>query len=101
MTQLREALEAALVENPDDLATHSAYADHLHESGDPRGELIQTQLALENEDLDADARRRLREREQALLGELREDILGKRLAALLDLRVYGAARSRIERGWLT
>src|SRR5215510_1694290 len=38
------SLEAALVENPDDLAAHSAYADYLAEQGDPRGELIQLQL---------------------------------------------------------
>jgi uncharacterized protein (TIGR02996 family) len=47
---LREALEAALVENPDDLAAHRAYADHLMELGDPRGEFIQVQLALEDAD---------------------------------------------------
>ena len=31
---LRQALESALVENPDDLATHRAYADLLMEQGD-------------------------------------------------------------------
>src|SRR4051794_22477046 len=33
---LRQALEQALAEGPDDLATHAAYADHLGELGDPR-----------------------------------------------------------------
>src|SRR4051812_15966193 len=37
----RDSLEAALVENPDDDAAHMAYADHLHDQGDPRGEFIQ------------------------------------------------------------
>src|SRR5262245_20188603 len=57
-TALSKSLEEALVENPDDLAAHSAYADYLMEQGDPRGEFIQVQLALE------DARRAEKEREQ-------------------------------------
>ena len=47
-TPLQLSLEEALAENPDDLASHAAYADYLNEQGDPRGELIQVQLALEN-----------------------------------------------------
>jgi uncharacterized protein (TIGR02996 family) len=42
----RAALETALFDHPDDLATHMAYADLLREQGDPRGEFIQVQLAL-------------------------------------------------------
>ena len=49
MSLERRSLEAALVEHPDDLAKHSAYADYLTEQGDPCGEFIQTQLALEDE----------------------------------------------------
>lgn len=45
---LQASLEEALVANPDDRATHSAYADYLTEQGDPRGELIAVQLALED-----------------------------------------------------
>src|SRR5581483_12257097 len=45
---LRQAMEQSLAANPDDLATHMAYADHLVELGDPRGEFIQVQLALED-----------------------------------------------------
>src|SRR5260370_19160005 len=45
---LRNALESSLVARPEDLATHMAYADYLQERGDPRGELIQVQLALED-----------------------------------------------------
>src|SRR5437870_4588525 len=38
---MREALESALVANPDDLANHMAYADWLSDQGDPSGEFIQ------------------------------------------------------------
>src|SRR5262249_56272603 len=65
--KLKESLEAALLENPDDLASHSAYADLLSENGDPRGELIQVQLALEDEKLPAKKRKQLQAREQELL----------------------------------
>lgn len=44
----REALEAALVVTPDDVALHAAYADYLLEQGDPRGEFIRLQLAKED-----------------------------------------------------
>ena len=63
---LQQSLEAALVEEPDDLAAHSAYADYLMEQGDPRGEFIQVQLALEDPARLAKERQRLRERETAL-----------------------------------
>jgi uncharacterized protein (TIGR02996 family) len=64
---LRLALEAALVENPEDLAAHMAYADYLSEQGDPRGELIQVQLALEDASRPAAERKKLRQREKELL----------------------------------
>jgi len=38
------ALEAAIVEDPDDVATHLVLADALLEAGDPRGELIVAQV---------------------------------------------------------
>lgn len=53
----RDALEAALVANPDDVVLHSAYADLLIEQGDPRGEFVRLQLAAEDEALSDDARR--------------------------------------------
>jgi uncharacterized protein (TIGR02996 family) len=73
---LRAALEAALFENPDDRAAHMAYADHLMELGDPRGEFIQTQLALEDESLSAEQRKALRKREKALLRKHERTWLG-------------------------
>jgi uncharacterized protein (TIGR02996 family) len=45
---VRAALEAAVLANPDDRLAHSAYADYLQEQGDPRGEFISVQLALED-----------------------------------------------------
>ena len=51
MSSLRAALEDAIAANPDDRAAHSAYADLLTEEGDPRGEFIAVQLALEDESL--------------------------------------------------
>src|SRR5262249_33957298 len=61
------SLEAALIENPDDLANHMAYADYLTEQGDPRGELIQVQLALEDASRSAAERKKLHQREEELL----------------------------------
>src|SRR5277367_3706710 len=73
---MRQALEQALVENPDDLATHAAYADHLSEQGDPRGEFIQVQLALENPKHSAEQRKQFQAREQTLLQEHAQEWLG-------------------------
>jgi len=42
---LTETLEAAILRDPDDLAAYAVYGDWLAEQGDPRGELIATQLA--------------------------------------------------------
>src|SRR5829696_347512 len=67
---LRELLEAALVADPDDLAAHAAYADLLMEEGDPRGEFIHVQLALEDESKKARERELLDVHERAWLGEL-------------------------------
>src|SRR5260370_431792 len=67
ITPLQQSLEQALAENPDDLAAHSAYADYLMEQGDPRGELIQLQLALEDPKRPAPERKKLQQREAAAL----------------------------------
>jgi uncharacterized protein (TIGR02996 family) len=78
----REALEAALAAEPDDLGAHSAYADYLTEQGDPRGEFIAVQLALEDPTRSAAERKKLRQREQALLKKYERQWLGE-LAPLL------------------
>lgn len=54
MSPTRAALEAALAADPDDPARHAAYADLLIEEGDPRGEFVRLQLALEDRDQPAD-----------------------------------------------
>jgi uncharacterized protein (TIGR02996 family) len=100
VSSLREALEAALVENPDDLAAHMAYADHLHDQGDPRGELIQVQLALENGALVRSERERLAAREKVLLEVARPGCLGTPLGYLLGRMGVPRAGYRIRRGWL-
>jgi uncharacterized protein (TIGR02996 family) len=74
---VREALEEALLDNPDDLAAASAYADYLIEQGDPQGELIQVQLALEDETRPAEERKELYRREKALFKKYEEEWVGE------------------------
>src|SRR3954454_19185543 len=80
---LRQAMEAALLANPDDLATHMAYADHLVELGDPRGGFIQVQLALEAPGRGPGERDRLRTRERELLALHLKEWLGEAADAFL------------------
>jgi uncharacterized protein (TIGR02996 family) len=90
---VREALEEALVEGPDDLAAHMAYADYLTEQGDPRGEYIRVQLALEDEGKAAAGRKKLQQRESELLKRHGREWLGELAAFLLD-------QKGIQHGWL-
>ncbi len=89
MSDTRAALEAALAADPDDLATHSAYADLLIEEGDPRGEYIRLQLAAEDKDQPAD---RLRAMEQQAF-ELRQKHEKEWLGPLADASPRGLARA--------
>lgn len=82
MTTLRQALEAALLDQPDDVATHMAYADHLLDQGDPRGEFIQVQLALEDPARSPARREALRRREAELLEQHQRAWLGEEVADL-------------------
>src|SRR5262245_35419517 len=106
MPSLRDALEAALVEDPDDLATHRAYADYLQEQGDPRGEFIQVQLALEDPERIAEERRQLQTRERELLAEHGRKWLGILADELLGPEDESWEESdrqyeiRFVRGWL-
>jgi uncharacterized protein (TIGR02996 family) len=109
---LRLALEAAIFENPDDLAAHMAYGDLLAEQGDPRGELIQVQLALEDASRSASERKGLQLRERALFAAHVGKWLGGLPASFLDfvrqedgtLEIRRLAsdgfRFVIQRGWL-
>jgi uncharacterized protein (TIGR02996 family) len=105
--KLKESLEAALLENPDDLATHAAYADLLSENGDPRGELIQVQLALEDEKRAPKERKDLQKREQQLLDAHLRTWFGDLAPKLLDAEVAAWQRKRGQythfrwrRGWI-
>jgi uncharacterized protein (TIGR02996 family) len=100
-----EAFERALVANPDDAAGWSAYADYLAEQGDPRGEFMQVQLALENESLSRKERDDLRAREAALLEAHERTWLGSLTEVVLDPptpRYDWSPRAsyRFRRGWL-
>ncbi len=74
---MREAFERAILENPDDVASYSAYADWLQEQGDPRGEFIAVQLALEDESRPKDTRDGLKVRETELLKAHEREWLGE------------------------
>jgi uncharacterized protein (TIGR02996 family) len=94
---LQKALEKALVDNPDDLAAHSAYADYLSEHGDPRGEFIQVQLALEDEQRPAKERDELKQREKELLKAHERQWLGELADPLKKLH---GCKYQFGRGWL-
>ncbi len=104
-----EAFEKALLANPDDVAAWSAYADYLAEQGDPRGEFMRVQLALEDESLGKAEREALKKREAALLDAHEKDWLGPLadVSANLDRlssRSAGPNQAgvghRFARGWL-
>jgi uncharacterized protein (TIGR02996 family) len=80
---VRDSLEAAIDANPDDLAAHSALADYLQEQGDPRGEFIAVQLALEDPTRSAAERKTLQQREQELLRAHEREWLGAALPSVL------------------
>src|SRR5262245_31762612 len=71
-----EILEQAIAADPGDIAAHAAYADWLIQQGDPRGEFIQVQLALEEPGRSPEERKRLQQREQALLAAHRAEWVG-------------------------
>jgi uncharacterized protein (TIGR02996 family) len=100
-------LEKAIAHDFDDVAAHAAYADWLTQQGDPRGELIQVQLALEDAETPAAQRKELQKREAELLkthgrtwlGALAGEILDQEVSPWLKQRV-GDEQYRLNRGWL-
>jgi uncharacterized protein (TIGR02996 family) len=70
------AFRKALAENPDDLPGWCAYADYLVERGDPRGEFMQTQIALEDKTRPKMDRDALKKKEKALLAKHETEWLG-------------------------
>jgi uncharacterized protein (TIGR02996 family) len=106
-----EALERAIQANPGDVAAWGAYADYLTEQGDPRGEFMQVQLALEDESKPAADRKALQAREKALLKKHERAWLGPLAALILDAdpvpywdgskqKTRPPVGYRFERGWL-
>jgi uncharacterized protein (TIGR02996 family) len=75
-TSTSKVLEKAIAADPDDLAAHAAYADWLSQQGDPRGEFIQVQLALEDPARSPKERKDLEKRERQLLAEHQEEWVG-------------------------
>src|SRR5581483_8116071 len=77
---LLRSLEQSILDNPDDLTAHAAYADLLMESNDPdevaRGEFIQVQLGLEDESRSPQERKQLRKREKNLLKKYQKQWVG-------------------------
>jgi uncharacterized protein (TIGR02996 family) len=71
-----EALESAVREDPRDRAAHAALADWLADHGDPRGEFMQVQLALEDERVPAAGRKQLKAKEKALLKQHEKEWVG-------------------------
>ncbi|MFO0550968.1 MAG: TIGR02996 domain-containing protein [Polyangiaceae bacterium] len=63
------SMSAAVLAAPDEDAPRMVYADWLSERGDPRGELITTQIALGRGDLASEARTKLIEAERTLLAQ--------------------------------
>ena len=70
------AFEKAILASPHDRTARGAYADFLADRGDPRGEFLQLQIALENEALPKRERDALKEREAELLKKHRKAWLG-------------------------
>ncbi|MBY0456116.1 MAG: TIGR02996 domain-containing protein, partial [Gemmataceae bacterium] len=96
------AFEAALHDNPDDVATWCAFADWLAEQGDPRGQFMQVQIALEDESRAKDERDALKAREAELLAEHQSEWLGELAPFVLDRDPQDAntPRVRFARGWV-
>jgi uncharacterized protein (TIGR02996 family) len=101
-----KAFEKALQANPDDVAGWCAYADYLVEQGDPRGEFMQVQIALEDESRPKVERDDLKEREKALFKAYERDWLGVIAPFLLEPKPpkqewrTNVIGYRFRRGWL-
>jgi hypothetical protein len=98
----KEILELAIVADFDDKGVHAAYANLLSEQGNPHGELISIQMALEEAGRSANERQNLALREQELLREHGQMWLGELY------QTFAAARTgnppvielRFSRGWI-
>jgi hypothetical protein len=67
---MSEKLEKKIFEKPDDLKRHEAFVAWLRENdGEPRANLIEIQIALENEKLNREKRFELELKERRILNE--------------------------------
>jgi uncharacterized protein (TIGR02996 family) len=101
VTPTRLALEAALAADPDDPARHAAYADLLIEEGDPRGEFVRLQLALEDPDLPADRREAMQRAADELLRRHEAEWLGPLAPYVVGDQFPGEPHVELDwhRGW--
>jgi uncharacterized protein (TIGR02996 family) len=109
---MAEGFEQALAADPHNLTTASLYADYLQEQGDPRGEFMHVQIALEDEPLAKAARAALKKQEAALLKKHKKDWLGPLAACTVDAEpvafwhggkqaVRAPVAHQFARGWLS
>lgn len=92
-------LEHALRENPNDIPLWRRYADELSRSWDPRGELMQVQLVLEQNPA-LEEQKGLRRREAALIEAHAESLLGQLWPRIQARRAHSSLTPtyRFERG---
>ncbi len=99
-----EKLLETIRNSPDDPSTYGVVADALIEQGDPRGELMQVQLQLEDDGLDAGRRDELVAREKSLIADHAEALLGALAEPLCgsqrDDSDYNFQRFAFSRGFL-
>lgn len=74
---MRDKLEKKIVERPNDLKRHHAYAEWLNQNDDPKGQLIDIQIALEGKSLTREKRFELESDQQELLDKHGREWLGE------------------------
>ncbi|MFK8112160.1 MAG: WGR domain-containing protein [Rubripirellula sp.] len=78
----------AIAENPDNVDSYAVYADWLIEHGDPQGELMILQIALESDELASAKRKTMQKSEAALLKKHARNWLGDLAPYLIDQKDY-------------
>jgi uncharacterized protein (TIGR02996 family) len=79
-----DAIEKALAADPHDVGSWGVYGDYLSEQGDPRGEFMLVQIALEDESQPKAKRESLKKEEAKLLKAHEKDWLGPLAAFTVD-----------------
>ncbi|MGL6077027.1 MAG: TIGR02996 domain-containing protein [Fimbriiglobus sp.] len=107
-TSEQDAFEKTLMLHPEDRTAWSAYADYLTEKGEPRGEFMMVQLALEDENIPKPEREALKAREKELLAAHEREWLGNLVPYTLDYvkpeqswRGDAQLKYVFTRGWIT